>query len=157
QPEAVLELGDAKLQLVVVVARHEVQLLREHAESAEALLGELRAAASEPGRQLAEQLLERVDEPLATARGHAASCAAAAAASLGAPAPTAPTATATRRRRAPASARRPAPPPTPPAPRCRGRPWRACARGRPLRGRAPRPYRRAACASRTPARAPSTW
>ena len=63
------------------------------ADGAERLLGELRAAAAQPGRELDEQLLDDLDDPVASARGHAASCAGAGGASRGAPARPAPTAT----------------------------------------------------------------
>ena len=75
----------------------------ERPHRAERLLRELRPAAAQPRGQLGEELLERVGDPLATARGHAASCAGAGGASRGAPARPARTALRRARRRAPAS------------------------------------------------------
>ena len=80
-----LELRDAELELVEVVARHEVELLDERAQCADSGLGETRAAAAQAGRKLDHELLEDLGEALATARGHAASSAGAAAASRGSP------------------------------------------------------------------------
>src|SRR5581483_9137036 len=105
QLQPVLDLGDAELELVELVAGHEVELRDERAHRLQRLLGEPRAAAAHARRQLHEELLEDVDDPLATARGHAASCDGAAAASRAAPAHPAPTGPPARRRRAPASAR----------------------------------------------------
>ena len=58
QAQPVLELRDAKLELVEIVARDEVQLVDERAHRAERLLGELRAAAAQPRGKLDEQLLD---------------------------------------------------------------------------------------------------
>src|SRR5512133_3543015 len=113
-----LELRDAELELVELIAGHEIELGDERAQRVQRLLGEPRTPAAQPRRELDEQLLEDVGQPLATARGHAASCGGAGGASRGAPAPTAPTGSTRRsRRRGPASARPRAPAPTPRAPR----------------------------------------
>src|SRR5512142_2392427 len=108
-----LELGDAELELVEVLARDEVQLVDERAHRAERLLGQPRLTSAHAGGELDEQLLEDVREPLATARDHAASSGGAGGASRAAPAPPGRTAPAGRHPRAPASARRRAPAPTP--------------------------------------------
>src|SRR5207248_2060303 len=89
QAQAVLELGDAKLDLVELVAGHEVQIVGECAQHAERLLREPGPAAAHARRQLEDELLDRVGDPLATARGHAVSSVAAGGASRGAPARTA--------------------------------------------------------------------
>src|SRR5579884_348189 len=113
-----LELGDAELELVELVPRHEVELVHERTERRHGPLRQPLASAPEPRGQLGQQLLDGVEErPAATARGHAASSAAAAAAAPAAPGPRAPTARRSPRRPGPASAPRRAPPRRPRAPR----------------------------------------
>ncbi len=87
-----LELGDAQLELVEVVTRHELQVVDERMQRAECLFRELCTASAHARRELEDQLLERIDDPLATARDHAASSAGAGAASRAAPVRTARTA-----------------------------------------------------------------
>src|SRR5205814_6999729 len=133
-------LCNAQLELVELVARHEVELRDQHAHGAERLIRQPGTTAAQPRGQLDQQLLEDVGDPVATGRGHAASCCGAGGASRDVPPPTAPTATAGRRRRGdPAWARPRGPAPTPGAQRAL-RAWAA----------------RDASASRTRARAPST-
>ncbi len=86
QAQPVLELSDAQLDLVELVARHEIQILDERAHRRERLLREPGPAAADARRQLEDELLDRVDDPLATARGHAVSNAAAGVSSRAAPA-----------------------------------------------------------------------
>src|SRR5205814_1092322 len=83
-------LCDAKLELVDLVARDEVQLVDERPQRAERLLREPRPTAAQTCRQLDEELLDDVGDALATARDHAASCGGAACASRGVPARPAP-------------------------------------------------------------------
>src|SRR3954454_1931355 len=97
-----LELRDAELELVEVVTRHEVELVDERADRVQRAFRQPGATASQTGGKLNEELLEDVGDPLATGRGHAASCAGAGAASPGVPARQDRTATPARRRRAPA-------------------------------------------------------
>ena len=86
-----LELGDAELELLELVAGDEVELVDSVRSAVRAWLGEPLTAAPDAAGQLGEQLLDRVEEDAAavTARGHAASSAAAACASRAAPARTA--------------------------------------------------------------------
>ena len=81
-----LELRDAKLELVDLVAKDEIELCGERLQHADGLLGDLRLAAAHPLGQLGEQLAEHFGRPSATARGHAVSCAGAGGAARGAPA-----------------------------------------------------------------------
>ena len=69
-----LELRDAKLELLELVAGHEIELVRDAAQHGQRSFGEPCAAAADATRQLEDQLLERVeDQPVGvTARGHAA-------------------------------------------------------------------------------------
>src|SRR3954454_14540782 len=161
QTHAMLELRDAKLELVEVLARDEAELARDRVQGTDRLLADALARAAHARRELRDQLLDRSAD-LVSGRGHVASCAGAAGASRGArpemppPAP---------HRGAPVSARRRAPLPTPrarpcPDPRLRrdGRDARARSRRHRRRRLRRRPrHRRAPCAVRTPARAPSTW
>jgi hypothetical protein len=52
-----LELSNAKLELVEIVARNEVQLLHEAAQHRHRLLAEAGATSAHARRQLVEQLL----------------------------------------------------------------------------------------------------
>src|SRR5947208_5356676 len=109
QTHAVLELRDAKLELVEVLARDQAELACDRIHHADRLLADALARAAHARRQLGDQLLERSAD-LVSGRGHAASCAGAAGASRDArrgmprPAP---------RRGGRVSARRRAPLPTP--------------------------------------------
>jgi hypothetical protein len=55
-----LELGDAKLQLVQIVAGDEVQLVDEGAQKRHRLLARARARAADTGGKLAEELVDHV-------------------------------------------------------------------------------------------------
>jgi hypothetical protein len=57
-----LELSDAKLELVQIVARNEVQVLDEAAQEPHRLLARACPRAAHARRQLAQQLLESVDD-----------------------------------------------------------------------------------------------
>src|SRR6266516_1623308 len=157
-----LELRYPKLELVELVARHEIELVGDPAQHREGAFREPFPAAAQTARQLGEELLDRVEEQIgATARGHAASSGAAATASRGARSRWRARATSPRRAGS-ASPRRRVPPPTPAARPCRGRvpghPSAATAGGeRAFHRPAPcPPARRDASAVRSPARAPST-
>ena len=80
-----LELRDAELELVEIVAGHEVQLLDEPPHRIDCALGEACATAAQLGGELDEELLKDVRETRATWRGHAASSAGAGGASRAAP------------------------------------------------------------------------
>src|SRR5436305_13337669 len=86
QPQPVLELRNAELQLVEVVTGDEVQLVDDGTHRPECLLRHARLPAAQPRGQLDEQLLEDVCDAVATAPGHEASCVGAAGASRGGPA-----------------------------------------------------------------------
>src|SRR3954453_8065826 len=109
QTHTMLELRDAKLELVEVLARHQAELARDRSQDTDGLLTDALARTAHARRQLGDQLLERPAD-LVSGRGHAASCAGAAGASRGArrgmprPAP---------RREGPVPAPRRAPLPTP--------------------------------------------
>jgi hypothetical protein len=76
-----LELSDAKLELVQIVARNEVQILDEAPQEPDRLLPRARPGAAHTRRQLAQQLLEDLDDPGVSGHARAASCAGAGAAS----------------------------------------------------------------------------
>jgi hypothetical protein len=58
-----LELRDAKLELVELVAGDEVELLDETAKESDGLLADARATSPYACRKLAEQLLDRFRQP----------------------------------------------------------------------------------------------
>ena len=88
-----LELRDAKLQLVEVVPGNEVQVLDEAAQERHRLLPRTGSRAADARRQLAEELLERIDDSGITGHDRAAVSGAAGDASRDEPALPAPTAT----------------------------------------------------------------
>ena len=88
-----LELGDAKLQLVQIVAGDEVQLLDEGAQKRHRLLARARARAADTGGKLAEELVDHVGDAVATGHGRADASDGAGGASRGVPARPARTAT----------------------------------------------------------------
>lgn len=88
-----LELSNAKLELVQIVPRNEVQIFDEAPQEPHRLLAGARPGAAHPCRQLAQQLLEGLDDTRATGHGRAASNGAADGASRASPAPPAPTVT----------------------------------------------------------------
>jgi hypothetical protein len=65
-----LQLRHAKLELVEIVPRNEVQVLDERAQEGHPLLAGALLTAADPRRELAEQLFERVDDPRVTSVGH---------------------------------------------------------------------------------------
>jgi hypothetical protein len=88
-----LELRDAKLQLVEVVPGNEVQVLDEAAQERHRLLPRTSSRAANARRQLAQELLDRVDDAWITWHDRAAVSAGAGDASRAEPALPAPTAT----------------------------------------------------------------
>src|SRR5437868_13123721 len=118
-----LELRDAELELVELVARDEIELVDERPNGADRGLRQTRSTAAQPGRKLDHELFEDLGQPLAIALGHAASSDDAGGASRGSPATQATTARTGSRRRARASAPRRAPARTGAA-RCLPRPAR---------------------------------
>ena len=57
-----LELRHAKLELFEIVPLHEAELVDERAQRADRLLRQLVLAVPRTGRQLGEELLDRVEE-----------------------------------------------------------------------------------------------
>jgi hypothetical protein len=88
-----LELGDAKLQLVQIVAGDEVQLLDEGAQERHRLLAGPCARPADTGRKFPEEFLDHIGDAVATGHGRADASGGAGGASRGAPARPAPTAT----------------------------------------------------------------
>ena len=87
-----LQLRDAKLQLVEVVPSNEIQVLDEAAQERHRLLPRAGSRAADARRQLAEELLDRVDDSRITWHDRAAASSVAGAASRGEPGRPAPTA-----------------------------------------------------------------
>ncbi|HLX19076.1 MAG TPA: hypothetical protein VKR23_02890 [Gaiellaceae bacterium] len=58
-----LQLSDAKLELVELLPGNEVELLDEPSEEAERLLADSRPASAHARGELAEQLLDRFGDP----------------------------------------------------------------------------------------------
>jgi hypothetical protein len=87
-----LELGNAKLQLVEIVARNEIQLFDEAAQQRHRLLARADARSAHARRQLTEELLDDVGDTGTTGHDRAAVSVGAADASRAAPARPAPTA-----------------------------------------------------------------
>jgi hypothetical protein len=87
-----LELRDAKLQLVEVVPGNEVQVLDDAAQERHRLLSRTGSRAADARRQLAEKLLDRLDDSGITGHDRAAVSAAVGDASRAEPALPAPTA-----------------------------------------------------------------
>jgi hypothetical protein len=86
-----LELSNAKLELVQIVPRNEVQIFDEAPQEPHRLLAGARPGAAHARGKLAEQFLEGFDDAWITGHGRAASTGAADGASRVAPAPPAPT------------------------------------------------------------------
>ena len=91
QTQPMLELRDAELELVEVVASDETELVGKGAKRTQRLTRQPRPAAAHTPRKLCDELLERVEDPLATAGAHAASSGDARGASRAAPGRPAPT------------------------------------------------------------------
>jgi hypothetical protein len=64
------QLRHAKLELVEIVPRDEIQVLDERAQEGHPLLADALLTAAHACRELAEQLLEHVDDPRVTSVGH---------------------------------------------------------------------------------------
>ena len=86
-----LQLRDAKLQLVEVVPGNEIQILDEAAQERHRLLARAGSRAADARGQLPKELLDRVDDSRITWHDRAAVSAGVGGASRGAPARPAPT------------------------------------------------------------------